>query len=197
MTVFDGVEAYPLSWPMMWQRTPPYKREVSLFANRSLASARDFVLSEVRRLNGRSVIISSNVELRLDGLPRSGRRAPDDPGVAVYFTLKGQPKVLACDKWTVVEDNLWAIGKHIEAIRGQQRWGVGTIDQAFMGYDALPAPADGWWEVLGVPVTAGIEVITEAYRQKVKTVHPDAGGSEEEFLRVQAAFEAAKKARGQ
>jgi hypothetical protein len=192
---FDGVNAYPLSWPVGWKRTLAYQRKNSTFAERSLAKARDFVLSEVRLLKGRNVVISTNVILRLDGLPKSGQKAPVDPGAAVYFNLNGQPKVLACDKWRSVEDNLWAIGKHIEAIRGQERWGVGTIDQAFMGYEALPAPKVGWWEVLGVDQNASIEEVQTAYRNKAKTAHPDAGGNNDEFLRIQAAWEAAKKER--
>jgi len=184
--------AYPLSWPVGWERTPARKRRNSSFAQRSLASARAFVLDEVRLLRGRNVVISTNVSLRNDGLPRSGQKAPEDPGVAIYFALQDQPKALACDRWTRVEDNLWAIGKHIEAIRGQERWGVGTVQQAFMGYDALPAPTADWWVVLGVERDAGEDVILSAYRALARKTHPDAGGSEAEFIRVQAAYEAWK-----
>lgn len=191
--IFDGVNAYPLSWPFGWVRTLDYRRRVSQFAERSLATAREFVLDELRLLRGSNIVLSTNIVLRLDGLPRSGKRTPTDPGVAVYFTLKGLPKVLACDKWTTVEDNLWAIGKHIEAIRGQDRWGVGTLDQAFRGYDALPAPKTAWWEVLGVDQHASQEVILAAYRNKVKIAHPDAGGSQGEFIKIQAAFEASRE----
>lgn len=73
-----------------------------------------------------------------------------DRGAAVYFEMKGKPVSLACDKWNRVEDNIWAIAKHIEALRGQQRWGVGSIEQAFRGYTALPAigesSASEWWK---------------------------------------------------
>lgn len=187
----DGVEAYPLTWPVGWRRTSPDQRKASAFASRTLADARDAVLVELRRLGAKATIISTNMPLRRDGLPYSSGRRSDDPGVAVYFTLSGAPKVLACDRWRTVEDNLWAIAKHIEAIRGQERWGVGTVEQAFMGYDALPAPKTAWWEILGVDRNATDEEIRAAYRQRVKETHPDAGGSEEEFLKVQAAFEAA------
>lgn len=184
--------AYPLCWPAGWERTPAQRRKLSQFARRSLASARVFVLDELRLLRGQNVVISTNVVLRNDGLPRSGQKAPDDPGVAVYFGLKGKPKALACDRWTRVEDNLWAIGKHIEAIRGQERWGVGTLDQAFLGYDALPAPSTNWWDVLGVERDAGLETIQAAYRVLAHKTHPDTGGSQEEFIRVQSAYEAAR-----
>jgi len=36
-----------------------------------------------------------------------------------------------------VSDNIAAIAAHIEALRAQERYGVGTIEQAFAGYSAL------------------------------------------------------------
>lgn len=194
--MFDGVQAYPLSWPSVWKRTPAAQRKLSQFADRSLAKAIDFMLDELRLLRAKNPVISTNVPLRKDGLPRSsGVGRINDVGVAVYFVLNGKPKVLACDKWMQVEDNLWAIGKHIESIRGQERWGVGTVDQAFMGYDALPAPKIAWWEILGLERTASLDQINDAYRQAAKKAHPDAGGSHEEFVNLQAAYNAALKER--
>jgi hypothetical protein len=193
--IYDDVDAYPLSWPATWPRTIWHQRKKSNFAQRSLAAARDFVLDELRLLGAKSVIISTNIELRRDGLPRSGRRSPDDPGAAVYFTLKGEPRVLACDRWRTVEDNLWAIGLDIEAQRGRLRWGVGTLEMAFMGYPALPA-AMPWWDVLGVDRGASLAEIQSAYRHRARETHPDAGGSQDDFVQVQAAFEAAKIEKG-
>lgn len=192
---FDNITAYPISWPIGWERRQPHQRRNSQFAAHTLASAVAFVLDEIRLLSGRGAIISTNIALRNDGLPRSGQKTPADPGAAVYFTLKGKPKALACDQWTRVEDNLWAIGKHIEALRGQARWGVGNIDQAFMGYAALPAPAY-WWEVLGVGKDATMGEIQTAYRALARKHHPDGGGDTEVFLRIQTAYEEARKERG-
>ena len=191
--MYDGVEAYPLSWPVGWPRTK--SRKQAAFAEHTLAEARDFILSELRLLHGHDVIVSTNVSLRKDGLLRSGKINVTDPGVAVYFELSGQSRVLACDRWNEIVDNLWAIGKHIEALRGQQRWGVGTVEQAFAGYMALPAPETAWWEVLGVDRNASLDIIQTAYRNKAKVTHPDAGGSSEAFQRVQNAWDAARKER--
>jgi len=183
---------YPLSWPLGWKRIPSHKREISRFADRSVAKAIQFVLDELRRLGARNPVISTNLQIRQDGLPKSNQRRPDDPGVAAYFILGGNPRVLACDKWTTVEDNLWAIGLHIENLRGIDRYGVGTVEQAFTGYMALPASSD-WWKILGVAQTANMSEITTAYRVKAKATHPDQGGGNEEFLRVQQAYEQAQR----
>lgn len=192
----EGVDAYPLTWPTGWPRTLYHRRQLARFADRSLAKARDFVLNELRLLGARNVVLSTNVALRRDGLPKSGQGRPDDPGAAVYFVLNGKPRVLACDKWTQVEDNLWAIGLHIESIRGQQRWGVGTLDQAFSGYAALPEPSMSWWDVLGVNRDASKDTVQAAYRRLAKQNHPDVGGDKDQFIRVQTAWERARKERG-
>lgn len=195
--MLEGINNYPLTWPIGWARTPAHKREIARFFARdkntnrrhTVAEGVSFVTDELRKLGAVGIIISTNLAVRQDGLPRSGQRRPDDPGTAVYFILKKEPKVLACDHWTTVEDNLWAIGKHVEAMRGQERWGVGTVDQAFAGYEALPAPKVLWWEVLSVSRFAGLEDITASYRALAKEHHPDAGGSQEAFVRIQTAYE--------
>ncbi|MCU4754394.1 J domain-containing protein [Halobacteria archaeon AArc-curdl1] len=43
--------------------------------------------------------------------------------------------------------------------------------------------------VLGVEPTADQAAIKQAYRERVKDVHPDRGGNEDEFKRVTAAYE--------
>ena len=193
--------AYPLCWPEGWPRTPKHKRQITRFVRpvsygaryHSMNEALDFLSTELGRLGAKKPVLSTNVELRLDGSPYSNRSQPEDTGAAVYFELKGRPMSLACDKWSRVEDNVYAIAKHIESLRGQDRWGVGSIERAFTGYMALPAvgesSASDWWKVLGVPVNATVDQVREAYRVLVKKHHPDLGGDPELFHRVQSAME--------
>jgi len=46
---------------------------------------------------------------------------------------------------------------------------------------------------LGVPMSASAAEVKQAYREKVKQVHPDQGGDEERFRRVREAYTTAKK----
>ena len=127
------------------------------------------------------LVLSTNVELRRDGLPYAGR-TPADPGVAVYFTWRGQQYAFACDCWQKVEFNLQAIRKTIEAVRGIARWGTGEmVAAAFVGFKALPEQAGGtsWWHVLSVAESASQEEINAAFKAKARLTHPDAGGSQE------------------
>lgn len=193
--------AYPLTWPAGRQRTPDYRRTTAKFGDRSFAVARDTLLAEVRRLGGvKQIILSTNVELRQDGLPYAGRRAPDDPGVALYFIdRKGRQMALACDRWRHIEDNMRAIEKTIEALRGIERWGSGEmLDAAFTGFQALPAATavKPWWEVLGCAQHTSTAGVIECYRRELMHAHPDRGGSNERVHAVEQAYAAFKKERG-
>ena len=188
------VQAYPLQWPRGKARRSSSSRKPPRFAKKeqvrcgesSWIRTTDLTISEaIRRLfleadriGAGGVVISSNVEVRQDGLPRSGARAPDDPGVCVYFDLAGKPRAMPCDTYTTVAGNIAAIAAHIEATRAIERHGVATVVEMFAGFTALPAPgaARPWWEVLGVSQSASPEQVDAAYRTKAKLAHPDAGG---------------------
>ena len=58
--------------------------------------------------------------------------------------------------------------------------------------ERLP-PADAAYRVLGLPSGADAEAVRRAYRQRVKQAHPDHGGDEEEFRRVQEAYDTARR----
>lgn len=158
-----------------------------------MSTATNQLYRELNLLGARKVILSTNIELRLDGLPYSNRRAPQDSGAAVYFDLRGKATVLACDRWNKVEHNVWAIVKHIEALRGQQRWGVGSVEQAFAGYAQLEAKTEpSCWDILGIPAFgATADTINAVFRVKAKSAHPDLGGSSEEFQKLNQARDTA------
>ena len=190
------IEAYPLQWPPGRPRTGQWSRERAKFST-TFARARDDIAREVQLLVGGrwardpKLVISTNVALRRDGLPLAGQRAPDDPGVALYFEHKNRSMCFACDRWDKIEHNMQAIAKTIEALRGIARWGTGDmLEAAFTGFTALPAPgaAREWWQVLGVERTAAAEQITAAYRRLRSEHHPDRGGSAERFDEVERAY---------
>ena len=195
--------SYPLSWPLGRPRTA--SREVARFASAGKTNARrpltiaeavKRVLAEIDRYTRPShnwrvppgqTIISTNVPTRQDGLPRAGLSEPADPGAVVYFKLDGVNYCLPCDKYTRVADNLAAIAAHIEASRGIERWGVGSSNDIYAGFLALPevaSPSTGafWWEVLGVAPTASATEIGTAYRIKARQLHPDQPGGSHEAM---------------
>lgn len=191
-------QTFPLKWVDGRPRTPAPKPALWRHDGRlvTITVAKRRLIDQVSAMTkpGRSwrvtnMILSTNIELRRDGGARLDRRDPTDTGVAFYFDLDGKPHALACDRWDRVPDNVAAIAAHIEALRGQERWGVADIAQAFAGHVALPAP-EQWWQMLGVPQTATAAEINAAYRAKAQTAHPDRGGSDAAMARLNAARDA-------
>lgn len=197
--------AYPLTWPSTRQRTPAAKRTDARFRTNAgpnrkgalvtLVAARKRLQDELDALRARDIVLSTNLELRLDGQPRAGMPEPADPGVALYFSLGKQPMVLCCDAWRTVAQNMAAIAAHIGALRGQERWGVATRTESFAGFVALPAAAPGqrhWREVLGIGLgKQDAAYVRQRQRDLAMEHHPDHGGDPARMAEINAAADAA------
>lgn len=178
-------QAYPLQWPA---GAPRCKRPASsAFGEVTIHRATHELLWEIERMGGSLPVVSTNLELRNDGLPYSKQRAVEDHGVAVYFTRRGHQLVFACDRWDRIEHNMRAITKTIDAMRGIERWGSADLmERAFSGFEALPAP-EQWWQVLGVTEQATRADIAVAYRRLANGAHPDKGGTNAAMARLNTA----------
>lgn len=190
------ITASPLTWPAGWPRAA--ERVESRFGTGynkkpTIAAGTDLLLDQLRIMGvGREgVIISTDLRLRLDGLPYSAQREPDDPGVAVYWhDRKGRDRVIALDQYERIGCNIWAIGKTLEALRSIERWGGGQIlDRAFTGFTALPAPGGvDPYDLLGITPEMPPDDRVRAYRIARGRAHPDrATGSPELYEQVQQA----------
>ncbi len=187
-------EAYPLYWPEGWKRTN--WREQSRFKS-GFGAARNLLTAEISRMGGSGVIISSNVPLRNDGLPRANQPEPSDPGIAVYFKYRKKDMVFACDKYKRTWENVYAIAKTIEAMRGIERWGASDMmERAFSGFAALPQVATASWRShlgFGEQQDVTMAEIESAFRELAKKHHPDVGGNPEVFQQIVAARETARR----
>lgn len=202
MTILN-MDAYPCHWPDGWDRTPEYQRKTSRYGM-DFVRARDDISRQLKLLGAREIVLTTNIPLRRDGLPLAGQSEPRDPAVAVYWTEIGpwdvkrqetiyKQRVIACDHWKKVKENLRAIGVAIEALRALKRSGATQVsDRAFMGFAALPERAGGasWRQVLELgtgPVSR--ELLERAYRVMAMASHPDRGGTHERMTAVNRAYE--------
>ena len=210
------IPAHPLTWPPGWPRRSATARTTARFSKKerqyskspdsngrlnswttskelTIAEAVSRVRTVIKQMgvSDDDLVISTNLELRLDGLPRSGQREPSDPGAAVYWRDRGATRCMAIDRYDRVADNLAAIAATLDAMRAIERHGGAEIlDRAFTGFSALPPPAgEAWWDVLGVPANARSAEIKAAYQRKRSVAHPDNGGTSEKFDAVQRAYE--------
>ncbi|RYF07984.1 MAG: J domain-containing protein [Comamonadaceae bacterium] len=215
-----AVTAYPLTWPAGWKRTPASQQAYGRFgttkqsphgswrnrAELSIAEATSRLLEELERMGARrsTVVLSTNLVLRQDGLPRSGQAAPSDPGAAVYWhdPFNGQPRSMAIDRYTKVEQNIAALAATIEALRAIERHGGAVVlERAFTGFTALPAPIVAgmhrpWREVLeffDAPRNLTADDVRARYRRLAAQHHPDRGGSRDRMAEINRARDEALK----
>ena len=198
------ITANPLCWPPSIKRTAPEDRQTARFKI-TFITARNQLFDEVRRLRGLrqtsssyQPILSTNLPLKSNGLPYANSGRIDDPGVCVWFEWQGTMKAFPSDNYTTVTDNMWALKKSIEALRGIKRWGCGHLVEAtFTGLASLPAPdkldyGQYWWaEVLDIPSTAPAADIVAQYR-RLRSLYYDPTGNDKEknakFLAIQDAY---------
>lgn len=190
-------EAFPLQWPEGWPRTPNWKRGSSRFGKNLGFGEIKKLQGELRLLGARNIVISSNIPLRNDGLPyasQAGKRY-DDPGVAIYYLLKGKPLSMARDSYATPWENIRSLTLTIGSIRSIERHGgASMMERAFAGFAAI-APPDWkkpWRQVFGIkPDWRGD--IRELYKEKARNRHPDAGGSDTLMAELNVAYEEAKQ----
>lgn len=172
------------------------------------------MIEELSRLGAANVVITSDLPTRNDGLPYSNGRA-DDPGIAVWFVLadgKGKlhERVFPCDKWRTHAENMTAIARTVEAMRGMDRWGVGqVIERAFAGFTALPPgpsstispPVERPWREVFAPWARALDELSKSerlalvkyrYRDAMDRAHPDRGGSHDTAAELNVAMAAAE-----
>lgn len=131
-------------------------------------------------------------DIRLDGLPR-GDASPSDPAVIISFDSRYGALRYFSDRFDKWQDNVRAIALGLEALRKVERYGITRRGEQYLGWQALPAAGEtGAWArefILGF-ADPGVKDLGVAYRAAAKQLHPDTGGSREEWDRLQRAKEA-------
>jgi hypothetical protein len=209
------IPAHPLQWPVGWKRTPSGERTTARFGKAgrgqagggwkpsralTIAEAVERVRAELTRMqvSDNDLVINSDLKLRLDGLPMSNQREPEDPGAAVYWrdaSRDGWPmRCMAIDRYDRVADNLAAIAATLDAMRAIERHGGADIqNRAFTGFVAIENKSAHGSDVLGTHALSTRAEIDAAYRRLRSQHHPDKGGDADMFNRIQKAYEEALK----
>jgi hypothetical protein len=196
--------ALPPKWP---GRTRPstWKPKRSPFKGHNWSRIEKELLEEIARINGRDITIALDIRnpghFRSDGGIRADAR-PVTSAVVVSFTRPdGRRLVFPCDAYAFWQDNIWAIRLSLEALRAVDRHGVTAGDQQYEGFAALP-PGGGSSRMTAddarvlVAELSGFEVsalafpsvFTVALQRARSKSHPDAGGSTEQFQKLEEAI---------
>ena len=173
-----------LNWPDEIDRTPESEREECTKFSTGLRTTRSELKDQMRLLEAD--------EWRVE--ETSG--GYDDPGVVVRWIKDGQEYAAACDAYTTKTGNLREAYKWIKETRMREQRPVGTARDNFAAAelpsgdetDAIALGGESAASVLGISPAATNAEAKEAHRQLIKEVHPDNGGSEQEFKRVKEAY---------
>lgn len=166
---------FPLQWPEDWTRTPETQRRDARYRV-GLSDTRELILEELQKMGvkrtarGPSVVLSSEIPCRGDGLPYANYMQPKDPGVAVWWIDKdGETRVIACDAWRVVPDNFRAVALTIKALRDIERTKASQIlERTMQSFKVYALPSKPWFvDTLELPAwPATIEDVNESYKLK-------------------------------
>lgn len=194
------------TWP--GELTPTYRRKRAAFSA-SLSSTRQVLATELKALRCTTMVTEVALETegmwRLDGRPRTTARL-EHPGVVMSLpSTKVGPLRYATDAFTTWDANLRAIALGLEALRKVERYGITRRGEQYMGFQALPPgrPMPGGsmdvntaYTVVAEAAGVGTQTVRHAnpdalrdlYRRASRRVHPDSGGSTEDFQRLQEAM---------
>lgn len=121
---------------------------------------------------------------------RNSTLGPADRAVILSFYHPGTGQLieLTMNEQSRPVDNLRVLYLGVEAMRLNEKRGIGKVMQdAYLQLSAPPKERDPW-EVLGVRSDARAEVVKAAYRARANVLHPDKGGDAEEFKELEAAW---------
>jgi len=199
------ISAFPLQWPAGWKRTAAGSRKRAAFAKKTAAGMQQLTVAEALKrvrsvlqqmgVRDYNLIVSTNVPLRQDGLPRSGSPEPADPGVAVYWqdtSKEGWPRrCMAIDIYNRAADNLAAVAASLDALRAVQRHGGAEIlDRTFTGFTAIEhKTGDHWSDILDCDRNASTSEVRAAFMRARSKAHPDNGGASGDFNKVVTAYQ--------
>lgn len=183
------------AWP--WKETA--SRGPSRFRS-SWSAIEGLLKSEADKINGRTLILQIDVmerDIRLDGWIKAHAH-PASPRVAITIERISSARVdrptltFHCDTFSDWQDNVFAIAKTLEALRSIDRYGVTSSGEQYTGWQAIPEKAGSDDEARAIlwrwaATDWNPADLSASYKAARRRAHPDAGGTHDAFLAVQAA----------
>ena len=122
-------------------------------------------------------------------LSKAWQQSEADRTVKLTYRKQGKPVTLLMGKQKRAVDNLRVLYLAVEAMRLNEKRGIGEVIESAYLQLAAPAQAIDPYEMLEIRPDASLEVAEAAYKAKVRNVHPDRGGSTEHMKAYNRAIE--------
>jgi hypothetical protein len=116
-----------------------------------------------------------------------------DRTVKLTYTKNGKTVTLVMGKQNRAVDNLRVLYLAIEAMRLNERRGISEVLESAYLQLAAPTEAIDPYELLEIRPDASLEVAEAAYKAKVRTLHPDRGGSTGQMKALNRAIDEIRK----
>lgn len=185
-----------------WMDATTEARRSGAVFTASWPSTLELLGRETEKLGAELVVMQVDVtegEIRLDGMLRS-KAVVRHPGVAVSFESDHGPLRYATDTYDTWKANVRAIALALQALRAVDRYGVSHRGEQYVGWRAIAAPMGAFAsadEAMRWMRTQAGGMLTDdpktLYRYLSRTLHPDAGGTREDWDRLTAAYELAAR----
>jgi hypothetical protein len=121
-----------------------------------------------------------------------------EPGAAVRVKIEGKNYAIACDRWMMLQHNIYALHLAIRQFRKMHESGLGALpllmagfnEQNAQGQSASGASEENWYQVLELHSSSTLDDANNAYREKAKSLGPqDPDGLQRLNLAIAAARE--------
>ena len=124
----------------------------------------------------------------------------DGRQAVLQFVYQDRRHRISNGTMATAEANLRVIALLLESFSEFVRHGFMTWADCFLpfvvqGHQDATSSGGEWWRILRLPPDATPEEMKSAYRLQARKCHPDRGGSDEAFQRIERAYEEAKRAR--
>jgi len=183
-----------IDWPAWAERTPASERErtskYSVTLNSAMTDLRDELLDRVGADDWR--LSTAAPHRKRDGLPYADSN-PDDPGVAVRWSMDGRQYCVACDRYSDLRDNTRTLGLYVAEKRkmggrpvetGQDEFATARLpsgeeddDDVIVAGPPSTSMTDAVAaDLLGVSPDSPERVVSTAFQERIKDGHPDQGG---------------------
>lgn len=165
----------------------------------TIAQAVQYLEDELQAVGATRISVYSNYDRLNSGRNRVKR--DDDSAVCCEIHLDSRIYYIVCDRWYLVEHNLYALHLAIRAMLNIVKWGVASLATLLAGFDAADTShtdtqkMDGniilpdWMILLELRPNANLDDANHSYRNLAKQSASD----EARLLELNQAIEAARK----
>lgn len=166
------ITSFPLCWPLDVPFTEKRIRlNISRYQKLNMTQAKKFILKQFKNIPGptMSIVVSTNVPVDNDGWYHHDNASDAyDKGAAVWWYQNKRLKVMYCDKYNRIEDNMYAIAKGLEAIIKCKRWiNEKYLPDMFETFNYNGAFKPHWRHVFDNYQGNDIQTVKALYEQKL------------------------------